>query len=257
MYKSTLLGRPAFSVDPRTCERLEGQVAVLLLDRKQLVLRELSHKPLMASPDQRPPTLTNRRRLEGEATSVRPEPIDQLGTVRSVEEPHTIEFARSALLPCGLVHDRRPGTPQLHPIERWGRKCADRLDRMFTIEQIDDIHDRLGNADTLVEYLRSLNAIGVERSDSFLADGHTEYFGKNRHKVVTAPAHEMLTIAERGNRQGLLEHLSLHNQGKTDYLEMSKGLAESGIAKWTFDTTRMTIAYYDRAGNEMLVEAIR
>jgi uncharacterized protein YbcV (DUF1398 family) len=50
--------------------------------------------------------------------------------------------------------------------------------------------------------------------------------------------------------------VDLHNQGKTSYLEMSKGLAESGIEKWIFDTNRMTIAYYDREGNEVPVKAI-
>jgi uncharacterized protein YbcV (DUF1398 family) len=42
----------------------------------------------------------------------------------------------------------------------------------------------------------------------------------------------------------------------TSYLEMSKGLAESGIEKWTVDTNRMTMTFYDKAGKEMLVEAI-
>ncbi len=93
--------------------------------------------------------------------------------------------------------------------------------------------------------------------DSFIADGHSEYVGNSRHKVVTPPAHEKLTIAETSNRERLIEHLSLHNQRKTNYLEMSKGLADSGIEKWTFDTNKLTIAYYDMAGNEMLVEAIR
>jgi uncharacterized protein YbcV (DUF1398 family) len=127
---------------------------------------------------------------------------------------------------------------------------------MFTIEQIDDIHERLGSAETVARYLRALRAIGVERSDSFIADGHTEYFGENGHRVVSGPAHHALVIAETSDREGLLEHLRLHGQGRTSYLEMSEGLAASGIEKWTFDTGGMTISYYDRAGNELLVEAI-
>ena len=64
----------------------------------------------------------------------------------------------------------------------------------------------------------------------------------------------MLTIARTSNRENLLEHLELHNQGKTSYLEMSKGLADSGIEKWTFDTNDITITYYDNVGKEMLTE---
>lgn len=128
---------------------------------------------------------------------------------------------------------------------------------MFTLEQIDDIHDRLGSQDTLVEYLRALNAIGVERSDSFIADGHSEYFGKGSETVVTPPAHEVLTIAATSSRDGLMEHLALHSQGKTSYVEMSKGLAQSGVEKWSFDTSALMIAYYDKAGTELLTEPIR
>jgi hypothetical protein len=38
---------------------------------------------------------------------------------------------------------------------------------------------------------------------------------------------------------------------------MSRGLAQSGIEKWTVDTGRMTMTFYDKAGSEMLVEQIK
>jgi uncharacterized protein YbcV (DUF1398 family) len=128
---------------------------------------------------------------------------------------------------------------------------------MFTIEQINDLHAHLGKAETLVEYARALNAIGVEKYDSYLRDGHSEYFGKRGHKVISLPAHDVLSIAEKSNRENFLKHLKLHEQGKTTYIEMSKGLAESGIEKWTVDTSKMTMVFYDKAGNEMLVEKIK
>jgi uncharacterized protein YbcV (DUF1398 family) len=127
---------------------------------------------------------------------------------------------------------------------------------MFTLEQINDVHDRLGNQETLADYLRALKAIGVVRSDSFIVDGHSEHFGKDGHKVITAAAHERLTIAGTGDRQGLHTQLGLHSEGKTSYVEMSKGLADSGVEKWSFDTNLLTITYFDRAGNELLTEAI-
>src|SRR4051794_27745608 len=108
---------------------------------------------------------------------------------------------------------------------------------MFTIEQINGVHDRIGNADTLLEYVRALHAIGVEKYDSYLTDGHSEYFGKDGHKVSSTPAHEKLSIAETSNRERFLEHLKLHEQGKSSYVEMSQGLAQSGIEKWTVDTS--------------------
>lgn len=128
---------------------------------------------------------------------------------------------------------------------------------MFTIEQINHLHAKVGSAKTLAEYMRALRAIGVERYDSYLADGHSEYFGRGGYKIVSPPEHEVLAIAESSQRETFLEHLGRHERRETSYLEMSKGLAESGIEKWTVDAGRMTMKFYDKAGAEMLVEQIR
>lgn len=128
---------------------------------------------------------------------------------------------------------------------------------MFTLEQINEIHNTFGKQATLPEYLHALNSIGVQQYDSFIIDGHSEYYGTNEQKIVSPAVHEKLNIALTSNLEGLLIHLDLHKQGKTDYFQMSQGLADSGIEKWTFDTNEMTIAYYDITGNELLVEDIK
>ena len=102
---------------------------------------------------------------------------------------------------------------------------------MFTLEQISRIHDQLGKAATLPQYLEALKAIGVDKCDSFITDGHSEYSGKDCYKVISPLEHEELKIAETSNREDFLKHLDLHSQGKTSYLEMSRGLADSGIEK--------------------------
>ncbi len=126
---------------------------------------------------------------------------------------------------------------------------------MFTIEQIDDLHARLGSAKTFTEYVLALKALGVEKYDSYLADGHSEYFGQG-HRAVSPPVHEVLAVAETSQRETFLDHLRRHERRETTYLEMSSGLAQSGIKKWTVDTVRMTMTFYDTAGREMLVEQI-
>ena len=127
---------------------------------------------------------------------------------------------------------------------------------MFTLDQINEIHDQFGKQATLLHYLQALKAIGVHKYDSFITDGHSEYYGKGNYKVASSPVHEKLIVAKTSNREELLRHLSLHNEGKTNYLEMSTGLADSGVEKWTFDTTEMTITYFDLDGQNMLAEAI-
>jgi uncharacterized protein YbcV (DUF1398 family) len=129
---------------------------------------------------------------------------------------------------------------------------------MFTIEKIKDLHARLGSARTLPEYVLALKGLGVERYDSYLADGHSEYFGRGGHRVVSPPVHEVPPVAETGQRETFLQHLRRHERRReTTYLEMSWGLAQSGIEKWTVDTGRMTMTFYDEAGSEMLVEQIK
>jgi uncharacterized protein YbcV (DUF1398 family) len=127
---------------------------------------------------------------------------------------------------------------------------------MFTLNQIDELHARLGSARTFTEYVLALKALGVERYDSYLADGHSEYFGQNGHTVASPPAHEVLAVAETSRREMFLEHLGRHERRETTYLEMSRGLAQSGIEKWTVDAGKMTMTFYDKAGVEMLVEQI-
>lgn len=127
---------------------------------------------------------------------------------------------------------------------------------MFTLGQINEIHDQFGRADTLPQYLQALNAIGVHKYDSFIFDGHSEYLGKNGFSVISPPVHPVLAVAETSNQHKFLEHLDFHKEQKTSYLEMSKGLADSGVEKWTFDTNNLALTYYDKAGNEMLAEAI-
>ena len=69
--------------------------------------------------------------------------------------------------------------------------------------------------------------------------------------MLSSSAHEKLKIAEVSNREDFIKYLNLHSQRKTTYLEMSRGLADSGVEKWTFDTNKMTMTYYDRSGNVM------
>jgi uncharacterized protein YbcV (DUF1398 family) len=127
---------------------------------------------------------------------------------------------------------------------------------VFTIEQIEELHERLGTAETLPAYVRSLAALGVVRYDSFVFDGHSEYVGPEAHKVVSRAAHEKLTVADESNRDAFLDHLRRHEQGETSYLEMSKGLADSGVERWTVDTQAMTMTFYDQSGAALLIEQI-
>ena len=127
---------------------------------------------------------------------------------------------------------------------------------MFTLEQITDIHDRLGNSDTLGGYLRALRDIGVESYDSYITDGHSEYFGADGQELVGPAFHETFPVADTCDRDEFLRFMQEVEQGGVGYVEMSKALADNGVEKWTFDTEKLTITYLDKAGNVLLAETI-
>jgi uncharacterized protein YbcV (DUF1398 family) len=127
---------------------------------------------------------------------------------------------------------------------------------MFTLEQITDIHDRLGNSDTLGAYLRALRDIGVETYQSYLTDGHSEYFGVDGQQLLGPAFHESFAIAETCDKEQFLRYMQRVEQEGIGYVEMSKALAGNGVEKWTFDTEKLTITYLDKAGNVLLSEKV-
>jgi uncharacterized protein YbcV (DUF1398 family) len=127
---------------------------------------------------------------------------------------------------------------------------------MFTMAEIDELHDRWGNTETLADYLRGLAAIGVVRFESFLVDGHSEFFGPDGRRVVSPPHHEVLPLAEVSDRRALVEHLRRHSEERTSYVEMSASLAASGVEKWVADTAELTMTYYDQAGIALLGDKV-
>jgi aminoglycoside 6'-N-acetyltransferase len=126
----------------------------------------------------------------------------------------------------------------------------------FTLEQIHDIHERLGTMEQFPAYVRALNAIGVQNYDSYLRDGHSEYFGKELTTLRSEAVHDPLEVSDVSDRETVVEHLRLHEQGKTSYIEMSTGLADSGVEKWTVDTMAMTLTFADTRGIALVVQAI-
>jgi uncharacterized protein YbcV (DUF1398 family) len=65
-----------------------------------------------------------------------------------------------------------------------------------------------------------------------------------------------LTIADSPDYEKFKAELMAHQQGKSDFLTFIKMCATFGIAKWAICMDKMTCTYYDKGGNEILVEQI-
>jgi len=56
---------------------------------------------------------------------------------------------------------------------------------MFTIEQIKEAHAKVKSGADFPNYIQDLIILGVKGYDTFVSDGHTEYYGVNNYTVAS------------------------------------------------------------------------
>jgi uncharacterized protein YbcV (DUF1398 family) len=127
---------------------------------------------------------------------------------------------------------------------------------MFTVEQIKAAHSKVKSGADFPAYIRDLKKLGVIHYETFVPDGHTDYFGDRGYKTSSPAKNEILIIAGNCNAEEFKTGLKAHQQGKTDYPTFIKAAAEYGIEKWIVDMGKMSCTYYDKAGNKILTEQI-
>jgi uncharacterized protein YbcV (DUF1398 family) len=127
---------------------------------------------------------------------------------------------------------------------------------MFTIEQIKAAHSKVKSGADFPNYIKDLVKLGVIYYETYISDGHTNYFGKGDHKISSAPNYDQLIIDGQSDAEQFKIDLKAHQQGKTEYSTFCIDCAKSGIEKWAVFMDKMTCTYYDKAGNELLVELI-
>ncbi|MGK4569394.1 DUF1398 domain-containing protein [Flavobacterium sp. 3HN19-14] len=127
---------------------------------------------------------------------------------------------------------------------------------MFTTEQIRAAHSKVKSGADFPAYIQDLKKLGVTSYETFVADGHTDYYGAADYKTSTGAKYEPLNIAEISNTAQFKADLRSHQHGNTDYPTFCNDCAKSGIEKWVVNMAEMTCIYYDRKGNEVLAEQI-
>ena len=127
---------------------------------------------------------------------------------------------------------------------------------MFTLEQIKTAHSKVKSGADFPSYIKEIKKLGVTHYEAYVTDGHIDYHGANNYTAKVPEKYEPLTIADVAKVQQFKTELIAHQQGKTDYLTFIKMCAETGIEKWEICMDKMTCTYYDKAGNDILVEQI-
>ena len=111
---------------------------------------------------------------------------------------------------------------------------------MFTTEQIKAAHSKVKSGADFPAFIRDIKELGVTHYESFVADGHTDYFGKNDFKTSSPAKYPDLTITDDSNTEQFKIDIKAHQEGKTDYPTFCKDCAKSGIEKWVVNIENMT-----------------
>jgi uncharacterized protein YbcV (DUF1398 family) len=127
---------------------------------------------------------------------------------------------------------------------------------MFTIEQIKEAHAKVKSGADFPNYIQDLIILGVKGYDTFVNDGHTEYYGVNNYSVIADEKYAEIKVAHFANKELFIELLLKHQSGETDYMAFCNHCAQCGIAKWRVDIIEMTCTYFDLSGSEILIEKI-
>lgn len=128
--------------------------------------------------------------------------------------------------------------------------------QMFTVEQIKMAHSKVKSGADFPAYIKEIKALGVTHYEAYVTDGHINYHGTNNYTATVPAKYEPLEIISTPKKEEFKAELLAHQQGKTDYLTFIKMCAETGIEKWEICMDKMTCTYFDKNGNEILVEQI-
>lgn len=151
------------------------------------------------------------------------------------------------------------GRPTLAVIEDDTKQTENRitiLKKMFTIEQIERANQRVNSGADFPRYIQEIKELGVSGFVTWVKDSRTTYFGENNFSTDSKPKYDELIISENSDKEKFQTRLKEHQQGKTGYFTFCKDCAETGIEKWIVRLDKMTCIYYDKVGNEILVEQI-
>lgn len=127
---------------------------------------------------------------------------------------------------------------------------------MFTVEQIEEAHEKVKSGADFPKYIQEIKKLGVKGFETWVVDGHTDYFGENNFSAKSNLMYDELVISNNSNKEKFVIQLKAHQQGKTDYFTFCKDCAETGVEKWFVSLDKMTCIYYNKIGREILVEQI-
>lgn len=127
---------------------------------------------------------------------------------------------------------------------------------MFTLGQIKEAHSKVKSGADFPRYVQDLIELGVLEYTIYVANGHSEYRGKNNYSIESDAEYPVLQVADSVDIDRFKHDLKRHQQGETDYLTFCRNSAKAGVAKWIVDIIAKTCTYYGKSDDFILKEDI-
>jgi uncharacterized protein YbcV (DUF1398 family) len=127
---------------------------------------------------------------------------------------------------------------------------------MFTAETLKAAHSKVKSGADFPNYVKEIKTLGVKSYTTYVSDGHTTFAGTDNSHVAWEAKYPSKQIAAESNAESFIQRLKAHQQGQTDYFTFCDDCAANGVEKWIVDLEKMTCIYYDKAGNQLLVEQV-
>ena len=127
---------------------------------------------------------------------------------------------------------------------------------MFTAAQIQEKLSQVRTGADFPVLAMKLKNLGITYYETKIEDGSSVFHGKNGYELAVGANYKPLQIASAVNPEQLKIDIARHQQGKSDYFEISSQCAQNGIDKWAVCLLTMTCTYVDKAGNKVWVEQI-
>jgi uncharacterized protein YbcV (DUF1398 family) len=101
---------------------------------------------------------------------------------------------------------------------------------MFTVDQIKAAHSKVKAGADFPAYIQDIKKMGVSFYETFVNDGHTDYYGANGYKTSAVAKYGSLTIAHSSNIERFKKDIKAHQQGKTT-IQLSVRIVQNQVLK--------------------------
>ena len=128
--------------------------------------------------------------------------------------------------------------------------------KKFTLEQMKAAHAKVKSGADFPHYIQEIKSLGLKRYTFDVVDGKVTYYGESGYQVAAQAVYAPKTINQVASPDELSHIITIHQQGKNDFLTFCQQAADAGVKQWVIDTDRMLCIYEDIVGNEMVAEPI-